>query len=140
VCDCRQAARSGAALECPLLISGEDRRKGELVFESAGRRDLTDVPSQLEAEVRGDINVDGTIGLADAVYLLRWSYLGGSAPPCLDAADVNDDGQARGTSDAIFLLTWRYLGGSPPPSSGTNECSLDPTHDRLDCLSYPHCS
>jgi parallel beta-helix repeat protein len=92
---------------------------------------------------RGDTNADGALGVADAIYLLNWRYLGGPPPPCMDAADVNDDSgegsnAAPNIADAIYFLSWRYLGGPPPPPP--SECGPDPTGDALDCASFSPCS
>lgn len=104
------------------------------------------------AFTRGDTNADGRIDLSDAIFLLRYLYLGDTAPSCLDAADVNDDSEVPpvvdppDVSDAIYLLNWLFLGDSPPPPPtpsrpfyAPNDCGADPTDDSLDCASFPPC-
>lgn len=60
-------------------------------------------------------------------------YLNGvSTPPCLDAADVNDDG-AVDISDPVYLLLYLFSGGPPPPPPCL--CGLDPTSDSVPCNS-----
>jgi hypothetical protein len=95
-----------------------------------------------EVFVRGDSNSDGEVDITDGIQLLNFLFLGGVAPECLDAADVDDDGGASPTiTDAIALFNWLFLGGSPPedpvPLSaeyGPDSCGPDPTPDAMGCL------
>jgi len=81
---------------------------------------------------RGDANDDGSLNIADAVYLLATLFSGGPAPHCLDAADSNDDGFLD-ISDVIFSVTYIFAGGPPPPAPYP-ACGLDGTNgDFLDC-------
>ena len=87
--------------------------------------------------VRGDINSDGSINIADAVSLLAGLFTGGTIE-CDDAADCNDDG-AVNIADAVYELTNLFSGGPDmPPPSGPN-CGSDPTTDALDCVNYDAC-
>jgi len=86
---------------------------------------------------RGDVDADGKRALDDAVFLLRYLFVGGKTPPCLDAADAGDDGKLNVT-DAITLLLSIY-GIRPPLPFPYGECGSDPTEDGLDCLSFPPC-
>ena len=82
--------------------------------------------------VRGDSNLDKTINLTDAVFILSVLFLG--KPPsfsCADAADTNDDGILNLT-DAVFLLGYQFLGGPAPPAPFPSP-GTDPTPDPLDC-------
>ena len=45
--------------------------------------------------LRGDANDDGRRSIADAHYISLWLHGGGPQPPCVKAADVNDDGLIR---------------------------------------------
>lgn len=69
---------------------------------------------------RGDVNGDGAITLTDAVYLDNYLFVGGPAPPCLEAADANDDGSIN-ISDVVFILAYLFQGG-PAPSPHDTEC------------------
>ncbi len=51
----------------------------------------------------GDVNDDGHVQVADAIFLLRFLFLGGDPPGCEAAADVNEDGDI-GLADATTLL------------------------------------
>jgi hypothetical protein len=80
---------------------------------------------------RGDANADGSVDVADPVFILLYLFAGGSPPSCGDAADADDDGTVALT-DAIALLGHLFKGDAPPgPSPGV--CSSDATEDELPC-------
>ena len=85
--------------------------------------------------VRGDINADNNINIADAVTALNYLF-NGAAVSCLDSVDTNDDGAAN-VADGVYLLAFLFSGGPQPPAPNT--CGGDPTADALDCLSFPAC-
>ena len=95
------------------------------------------------AFMRGRVNTDENLDIADAVCLL--SYLFGpqddpckdSVSQCLDAADANDDGTVD-IADAVALLSHLFAssGDLPPPF---DVCDMDPTADELDCVSFVAC-
>jgi hypothetical protein len=87
--------------------------------------------------LRGDSNSDSKLDVADPIYTLRYAFVGGEAPTCLDAADSNDDGSID-VADAIFALQYLFVEGPMilPPYPG---CGIDPTIDDLDCSSYEPC-
>lgn len=87
--------------------------------------------------VRGDANADGGIDISDAIRILTFLFAGGTAPECLDSADVND-ADGVDITDPIYLLNWRFLGGAPPPAPYPG-CGEDTTPDALTCGSYPRC-
>lgn len=87
-------------------------------------------PTTQRPFVRGDANQDATLDISDAVVTLLYLFGGGGPLPCLDAADVDDDG-AVSVSDAIRLLESLFAAAaipSPFPAAG-----LDPTPDALGC-------
>ena len=82
---------------------------------------------------RGDVNGNGEVEyIIDAIHGLLALFLDGSPPPCLDAADIDDNGVLN-LLDAVMLLTWAYSDGDIPPDPGPYECGSDPTDDDLDC-------
>ena len=85
--------------------------------------------------LRGDCNGDGIVsGIPDGLYVLRYGFLEGPAPPCFDAADTNDDGRVSAIPDALYLLRWFFSGGPPPPDPGPVNCGRDPdSSDALEC-------
>src|SRR6266542_1550982 len=88
--------------------------------------------------VRGDANSDGSIDIADPIFILVWDFLGGSGPSCMDAADADDNGAIEVT-DSIRILQYLFLEGRRPEVPFP-DCGLDPTSDQLDCGSFPSCA
>jgi hypothetical protein len=97
--------------------------------------------------VRGDVDGSSVINITDGINLLNFLFLGGSRPPCMDAADVDDSGgDLPNITDAIFLLNWLFQGGTRPPPPvpstpdyATGDCGADPPDrpDSMDCLLSP---
>lgn len=86
--------------------------------------------------VRGDANADGSLNIADVLYLLRYLLVAGPDVPCRDAADSNDDGDLD-VSDAIRVLLHLFGGRAFEPPLGV--CAADATPDGLDCRSVRAC-
>ncbi len=76
--------------------------------------------------LRGDVNEDGHVDIADMISLLAYLFLGGPGPVCLDVADVNDDG-AIDIADPTAGLNYLFLGGSEPPAPGPKAPGFDGT-------------
>lgn len=82
---------------------------------------------------RGDSNNDGTVNGADVSHLGNYLWTqDGPAPPCLNQADVNDDG-AIDLSDQIYLLAWLFQGGPAPPFPGPSNTSCEKVDPALGC-------
>jgi parallel beta-helix repeat protein len=87
-------------------------------------------------------NADGAtpaLDLSDGIFVLNWLFLGGREPPCLDAADSNDDGRIE-IADAVRVFTFLFLGGVAPEAPGPTACGQDPTRDELGCVEFPACT
>ncbi len=84
---------------------------------------------------RGDVDGNGTVsGLLDAIALLQWGFVGGTAPPCMDAADADGNNSISALVDALYVLSWAFLGGPPLPMPGPTYCGPDDDLDPfLDC-------
>ncbi|MGE4632663.1 MAG: hypothetical protein AAEJ47_06455, partial [Planctomycetota bacterium] len=82
-------------------------------------------------------NADGSVDVADTVYMLEFMFSGGPDGTCSDTLDANDDG-LRDISDPIQVLILLFGAGTelPPP---WNSCGIDPTADALDCVAYAPC-
>ena len=88
---------------------------------------------------RGDVDGNGSLSLADGVFLLNHIFVPGTPPPaCQDALDVADSG-AIGLEDPILLLNSIFVPGSPAPGAPFPACGLDPSPDALDCGDYAAC-
>lgn len=65
--------------------------------------------------IRGEVNGDWTVDIADAIEILHFLFVEGyNEVPHLDALDVNDDGGID-VSDAVYLLMYLFGGGRQPP-------------------------
>jgi len=81
---------------------------------------------------RGFINpTDNRADLADVIYLLGYLFADKPAPPCMKAADTNDDGKLD-IADAILLLGY-FFRGDVKPAEPFESCGGDPTPDNLTC-------
>ena len=93
--------------------------------------------------MRGDVNADRLVDIADAVCVLGYLFGGAgepckiSVPRCLESADASDDGRVD-LADAIVILAYLFQGIARLPAP-FGACGLDPTPDDLGCLSYPPC-
>jgi len=70
--------------------------------------------------------------LTSAVFGLNFLFLGGQAPPCLEACNVNGD-TAFNISDPVFILNFLFLGESPPPQWGGTEPICEEANPGNDC-------
>ena len=96
-------------------------------------------PVSAQAFIRGYVNSDDQVDLADAIFILTYYFAGGPQPACMKAADVNDSEQVD-LADAIYILTYYFSGGSDPkpPFPG---CGADPTYPgTLSCVSFEQCA
>ncbi len=75
---------------------------------------------------RGDSNRDGTVNIADAVYVLQNLFAAGPAILCMDAADSNDD-ESVNIADAVYVLQNLFAAGPAIPAPGVEVCGPDPT-------------
>ncbi|MCA9813336.1 MAG: dockerin type I repeat-containing protein [Nitrosarchaeum sp.] len=82
------------------------------------------------AFVRGDANFDGTVNLADSSFILAF-IAGNRNANCLDALDVNDDGQIS-QDDSVYLIDFLFNGGAAIPEP--TQLGFDPTQDNLRCF------
>ncbi|MGQ9590888.1 MAG: hypothetical protein ACUVYA_11400 [Planctomycetota bacterium] len=87
--------------------------------------------------VRGNVNGDGVVNLADAKYVLEHLFRGGPAPSCERAADADGDDAVR-VVDAIYLLAHLFRGGQPPPPPYP-ECGVSSGASSLPCVREPAC-
>ncbi len=93
-----------------------------------------------EPFIRGDCDGNSVANpLLDAIFLLNFGFIFGSPePPCLDACDVDDDGNFSALVDGIYTLTFGFLDGPPPPLPYPS-CGFDPTPDAVECDDFTGC-
>lgn len=63
--------------------------------------------------VCGDVNADGNINVADAVFLITYVFKGGVAPSPVETGDANNDGNIN-VGDAIYIINYVFRGGDAP--------------------------
>jgi hypothetical protein len=62
----------------------------------------------------GDANFDGSINVADAVYIINFVFKSGDTPiPVLLAGDANCDGEVN-VGDAVYVINYVFKGGPEP--------------------------
>ena len=67
--------------------------------------------------VRGDANSNGSITVADAVFLIAYLFKGGPAPQYYGTGDANCDGQIT-IADVVYLVNFLFKSGPLPCFSG----------------------
>lgn len=88
--------------------------------------------------IRGDVDGNAAVvPILDALFLLQYSFLKSTAPPCLAAADADGDGEISGLLDALYLLLFGFLEGRAPPPPHP-ECAADPD-TIIECETQPDC-
>ncbi|MFN0059990.1 MAG: CRTAC1 family protein [Planctomycetota bacterium] len=86
------------------------------------------------AYVRGDVNADGLLNIADPITLLGVLFAAGAAP-CDAALDTNGD-DAVNLADAVYSLSAIF--GTGPPLLPPTNCG-DAATSQLLCVSFPPC-
>ena len=130
------AIDSGTAQGAPATdLEGRGRPCGAAV--DLGVYEAGSCPASGRSFRRADSNADGALNISDPISLLGYLFLGGAAPPCLDAADADDSGDLA-IADAICSLAFQFTGGAAPtpPFPG---CGPDLWIDGLGCEAYPGC-
>ncbi len=117
----------------------DEEGAGVLVYELAvvarGKEELCRASCALDlrpskAFVRGNVNGDGGVNIADAVALLNYLYRS-DVLACLDAADVDDSGDLD-ISDVVIILSFLFQDGVPPQSPFPG-AGIDTSADDLSC-------
>jgi hypothetical protein len=90
------------------------------------------------AFVRGDVNADAVVNIADAVSLLNYLFRSGKEPACLESANLNDDA-AVNIADVIYSLGYLFRSDKAPKAPFPS-CGSDPTPGgTIDCKSFGPC-
>src|SRR5688572_1800148 len=84
--------------------------------------------------LRGDSNADGRVSISDALMSRRFLFNGELTPPCLQAADV-DDNDTVDVTDVVRFINALFLGGPEPPAPFP-QIGPDPTPSGASCEEY----
>ena len=94
---------------------------------------IADQTPALTEVMRGDVNLDTSCNLTDAINLLDYLYVGNFDTTCPDACDVDDSGSVN-LADAVNLLSGLFGGGFMLEDT----CKADTTADTLaECIGSP---
>ncbi len=63
--------------------------------------------------IRGDVNYDMALNVADLTYIVDYLFRGGPPPPCAEEGDVNGDGPTN-VADLTYIVDYLFRGGPPP--------------------------
>ncbi len=104
-----------------------------------GKLSIKDNPMGMDY-ILCDANVDGSVNIADPIFLLTYLFNEGPAPLCPDAADTDDSGDL-GIGDAILTLTYLFVDTNTesPLASQFGMCTNDVTYDTLGPCTYGFC-
>lgn len=61
----------------------------------------------------GDANSDGSVNVADAVFIINYVFKGGPAPDPLENGDANCDGDVN-VADGVYIINYVFKGGPEP--------------------------
>ena len=66
--------------------------------------------------IRGDVNGDGALDIADASFVFNYLFLGGEGSTCVSAMNSNAEDGPPNLTAGVFLLNFLFMGGSAPPA------------------------
>jgi M6 family metalloprotease-like protein len=64
----------------------------------------------------GDVNSDGSINVADVVFLINYIFMGGAAPQPVSLGDADCSGSIN-IADVVYLINFVFSGGPAPCST-----------------------
>ena len=95
-------------------------------------------PAPAQDFLRGDVNGDALVNMADAIVSLIYQFQGADTPGCLSALDTNDDGDVD-VSDPVYSFM-HLFGMGDPPAFPFPDCGEDPSPDDIGCERADACS
>ena len=81
---------------------------------SEGECRYISMKAKLSSFLKGDVNGDGVVTDADAVYLLYYTFFGDAGYPVNQPCDFNGDGAVT-DADAVYLLYYTFFGEESYP-------------------------
>jgi len=64
--------------------------------------------------IRGDVNGDGNINIADLIHGVEFMFFGGPPPPCYEEGDIDGSGTFCSIGDLVYLVQYLFFGGEAP--------------------------
>jgi hypothetical protein len=80
---------------------------------------------------RGDANNDGTVNLADGIWIISELFVNGAASTCSISRDANSDGMFD-LADPTYIIMYRFAGG-PAPAAPFTDCGQVDGQTPEDC-------
>ena len=88
---------------------------------------FTEIEDLRNSFLRGDVNSDGKMDIADPINVVNYLFRNGPEPSCDDAADANDDSNVDVT-DVMLMINHQFRAGEAPsapfPACGRDGDSL----------------
>ena len=84
--------------------------------------------------LRGDVNGDAVINIADPIFILQAGFGLSCDPFCRDAGDGNGDGIFEPISDAVTVLGTLFVANYPPLPAPYPQCGLETFPNTLTCF------
>ena len=75
--------------------------------------EFTEVVDPRNSFIRGDVNSDGKMDIADPINVVNYLFRQGPAPSCADSADANDDANVDVT-DVMLMINHQFRAGAAP--------------------------
>ena len=75
--------------------------------------EFTEVLDPRNSFIRGDVNSDGKMDIADPINVVNYLFRKGPAPSCADSADANDDANIDVT-DVMLMINHQFRAGAAP--------------------------
>ena len=74
---------------------------------------FTEIEDLRNSFLRGDVNSDGKMDIADPINVVNYLFRNGPEPSCEDAADANDDSNVDVT-DVMLMINHQFRAGEAP--------------------------
>lgn len=110
---------TGLTLSATGVLSGTVSLPGEITFTSVVEDNISAqdekvlIVSFAQSYVCGDGNGDGSVNIADAVYIINYVFKSGTAPDPIESGDVNDDNDCN-IGDAVYVINYVFNSGAAP--------------------------